>query len=381
MVTNKAKNIPSFLVMDILEEAQRLEREGREIIHLEIGEPDFSTPSEVKEAAVKAIQEDFTFYTHSQGLIELREAIAEKYHKKYGVNIRTENITVTLGTSPALFMALSSVVDSESEVLITDPGYPCYKNIIEFVGGKPVPVEIYDDEGYQINIERLKKKVTEKTRAIIVNSPANPTGTLLSRENLQEIAEISKEYGFYLIADEIYHGLVYDEKEVSALEILKNAIVINGFSKTYAMTGWRLGYIISPEELSDSLRRIHQNLFISAASFTQKAAIAALKECDYFIEMVRAEYRKRRDFLLSELRRLGFKVKTTPQGAFYILADISAFDNDSVRFAKKLLHEAGVAVTPGVDFGENSKNFVRFSYANSIENIEKALLRMEKVLR
>jgi len=377
MVTEKVSRIPSFIVMDVLEEANRLERQGKEVIHLEIGEPDFDTPEFIKEEAVKAIAEGMTHYTDTQGIPELRSAIATHYLSKYGVKIDPENVIVTLGTSPALFMILSALVEKNDEVIITDPGYACYKNMIEFVSGVPV----YDDEGYLIDPDRLKKLITKKTRAIIINSPSNPTGTTLTRENLQELALMSEKYGFYLISDEIYHGLNFAGKDISALEVSPHAIVINGFSKTYAMTGWRLGYLIAPKEIIEPLKRVHQNLFICAASFTQKAAVRALEAGEKFVKEMVTEYRRRRDYLLPELRRLGFEIKTEPQGAFYIMAGIKRFGLSSVEFAHKLLCEAGVAVTPGIDFGSNGEGYVRFSYANSLENLKKAVAKIERFLK
>jgi aspartate/methionine/tyrosine aminotransferase len=380
MVTKKAENIPSFIVMDILEEAQKLEAQGREIIHLEIGEPDFDTPEIVKKAAVKALESGMTYYTHSQGLTELRETIAEHYQEKYGVSVKPDNIIVTLGTSPALFMVLSALVEKGEEVIITDPGYSCYKNVIEFSGGKPVFLEVFDEEGYQIDEERLLSKISRKTKAVLVNSPSNPTGTTLSRESFKKISELAKKHNFYIISDEIYHGLVYEGDEICALEESDRAIVINGFSKAYAMTGWRLGYLIAPDELIDHLRRIQQNLFICASSFVQAAAIAALRECSDFVEEVKSEYRRRRDFLVPELKRLGFDIKTTPKGAFYVFAGIKRFGENSLEFVRKLLLDAGVAVTPGIDFGKNGEGYIRISYANSMENLEKAVERMERFL-
>jgi aspartate/methionine/tyrosine aminotransferase len=378
MVTDRVNKMPSFIVMDVLEEANRLEREGKEIIHLEIGEPDFDTPEFIKEEAIKALREGVTHYTDTQGIPELRLAIAAHYHSKYGVNVDPDNVIVTLGTSPALFMALSALVEKGDEVIITDPGYACYKNMIEFVSGKPVPVPVYDDEGYLIDPERLKKSISKKTRAIIINSPANPTGTTLTRENMEEISHLAEKYGFYIISDEIYHGLNYSGKDISALEVSQNAIVINGFSKTYAMTGWRLGYLIAPRKVIEPLKRVHQNLFICAASFVQKAAVKAIEEGDDFVKRVVNEYRQRRDYLLSELRRLGFEIRTTPQGAFYIMAGIRSFNLSSIEFSRRLLYEAGVATTPGIDFGANGEGYIRFSYATSLENLKKAVFKIEK---
>lgn len=381
MTTDRVEKMPSFMVMDILEEARNLESRGEDIVHLEIGEPDFDTPEFVKQAAIKAIEDGMTVYTETHGIPELREAIAWHYQVKYGVEISPENIIVTLGTSPALFMALSALAEAGDEVIITDPGYSCYKNMIEFVSANPVTIRVFDDEGYAVDPERLQKAITGKTRAIIINSPSNPTGAVLDRKNLEEISEIAEKHGIFLISDEIYHGLNYEGKDTTVLEVTEKGIVINGFSKTYAMTGWRLGYIIAPEEIIRPLKRVHQNLFICAASFTQKAAVSALKEGADFVRKVVEEYRKRRDFLVPELRRLGFEINTTPQGAFYVMAGIRRFKMNSTEFTRALLREAGVAATPGIDFGRNGEGFVRFSYANSMDNLKKAVAKIESFLK
>ncbi|MCX7831418.1 MAG: pyridoxal phosphate-dependent aminotransferase [Actinobacteria bacterium] len=380
MATKRVKKLPSFIVMDILEEANRLEKEGVEVIHLEIGEPDFDTPDFVKEAAISAIRQNITHYTDTQGLTELRDSISEYFLIKYGVSVKPQNIIVTLGTSPALFMALSGLIEKGDEVIITDPGYACYKNVIEFVGGVPVTIPVYDDEGYAIDTERLKKSITKRTKAIIINSPANPTGSVLSKENLKEIAVLTEKHGITVISDEIYHGLNYEGKDHSFLEFNEKCIVINGFSKLFAMTGWRLGYIIIPDELLQPLKRVHQNLFICAAGFTQVAAVKALKEGEEFVQEVVAEYKRRRDYLVPELRRIGFDIKTFPKGAFYVMAGIKNFQLDSLSFSKLLLRKAGVAVTPGIDFGANGEGYVRFSFANSIENLKRAVQKIENFL-
>lgn len=380
MTTKRVDNMPSFLVMDVLEEAHKLEERGKKVIHLEIGEPDFDTPEFIKEAALKALKEGMTSYTDTQGIPELRESIAETFESNYGVKVNPDNIIVTLGTSPALFMVLSALVEKGDEVIITDPGYACYKNMIEFVSGVPVSLPVYDDEGYAIDPDRLKKLITKKTKAIIINSPSNPTGAVLSKDNLQEISELASKYGFFVISDEIYHGLNYESRDFSILEFREDGIVINGFSKLYAMTGWRLGYLIAPPQIIEPLKRVHQNLFICAASFTQKAAVAALKQGGEFVKQVVEEYKKRRDYLIPELRKIGFEIKTTPSGAFYVMAGIKKFNMSSVDFARKLLYGAGVAATPGVDFGKNGEGYVRFSYANSIENLELAVEKMKKYL-
>lgn len=366
--------------MDILEEAEQLERAGKDIIHLEIGEPDFATPDFIVNAAVEALKKGQTRYTHSMGLLELREAICAHYQKNYGVTVSPEQVIVTSGTSPALFMILSALVEEGDEVVVPDPSYACYKNVIEFVGGKPRFVPVYDENGYEIIPDDLEKQISNRTRALMFNSPSNPTGTTLSRENLQQLAEMAEKHGFYLISDEIYHGLVYEGESVSALEVSQRCFVVNGFSKAYAMTGWRLGYLIAPQEFIRPLQKIQQNLFICAANFVQHAGIAALKQGDDFVSSVRQEYDKRRKYLVPELRRLGFDIKTTPQGAFYVLAGCRKFADSSLEFSRELLHRAGVAVTPGIDFGPNAEGYVRFSYANSLENLKRAVERLEDYL-
>lgn len=380
MPTRRSEDLPSFIVMDILEEAESLERAGKNIIHLEIGEPDFATPEFIVEAAVKALRRGQTRYTHSMGLLELRESICEHYFTHYRVDISPEQVIVTSGTSPALFMILSALVEEGEEVVVPDPSYACYKNVIEFVGGTPRFVPVFDETGYQIKPEELNRQISTRTRALMINSPSNPTGTTLSRENMEQLAGIAEKYGFYLISDEIYHGLVYEGESVSALEVSERAFVVNGFSKAYAMTGWRLGYLIAPKEFIRPLQKIQQNLFICAANFVQHAGIAALKQGDDFVNSVRREYDRRRSYLVPELRRLGFDIKTTPQGAFYVLAGCSRFSTSSIDFARELLHNAGVAVTPGIDFGANAEEYVRFSYANSLENLKQAVERLENYL-
>ncbi len=381
MPSKRSKKMPPFLVMDILETAQELEKQGKQVIHLEIGEPDFETPEIIKQAAIESLKKGETKYTHSQGLPELREAICNHYREKYGVSIIPEQVVVTSGTSPAIFLAISSLIEPGEEIIIADPSYACYKNIIEFADGVPVTVEIFDNEGYQLTAESVKKKITSKTKAIIINSPSNPTGTTLSRETLMNLADLAEKYGLFILSDEIYHELTYEGEEISALEVTEQAFVFNGFSKAYAMTGWRLGYVIAPKSFVRPLQKIQQNLFICAANFTQHAGVAALIKGKSFVEKMRREYDKRRKYIVPELRKLGFEVKTFPQGAFYVLANAQRFTSSSYDFSLKILKKVGVAVAPGIDFGKNAEGFLRFSYANSLENIQEALSRLKYLER
>ena len=376
-IAERTLNIPPFIVMDVLERAHELERQGRDIIHLEIGEPDFPTPECVCQAAREAINRGETHYTHSLGLLELREAICADYHEKYGVNVDPDRILVTSGTSPALFMVFSALLEAGEEVIMTDPHYPCYPNFVEFLGARPSRVKGYEEDGFQLRPEAVRKKMGPKTRGILINSPANPTGNLLSESRMAEIAQL----GPPIISDEIYHGLVYGEKEHSILEFTDNAFVLNGFSKIFAMTGWRLGYLIAPPEFIRPMQKVQQNFFISAGSVSQWAGIAALKYAHDDVERMRTVYDERRKYMIKRIRELGFGVAVEPAGAFYILANARHLCDSSYDLAFEILEKADVGVTPGIDFGKNAEGYIRFSYANSIENIREGLDRIERFLK
>jgi aspartate/methionine/tyrosine aminotransferase len=376
MISKKAQEIPPFIVMDVLEKAQEFERMGERVIHLEVGEPDFDTPECINEACYRAICEGKTHYTHSLGLIELREAIAEKYLEKYRVKVSPEQILVTSGTSPALLLLFAALLEPADEIILSNPYYPCYPNIIRFVGGSPVFVEVMEEEGFQYPPEMIEEKMSRRVKGILINSPSNPTGNVMASERMTRIAQFSP----YIISDEIYHGLVYEGKAHSILEFTDRAFVINGFSKLYAMTGWRLGYVIAPREFIRPMQKIQQNLFISASSFAQWGALVGLKEAERDIQRMRETYDRRRRFLIPKLRALGFGITVEPTGAFYILANAKRFSNDSYKLAFDILSEAKVGVAPGIDFGPNAEGYLRFSYANSMENIEEGMRRLEKYL-
>ncbi|MBW1888604.1 MAG: pyridoxal phosphate-dependent aminotransferase [Deltaproteobacteria bacterium] len=377
MTTERARNIPPFIVMDVLEKAHELERQGDHIIHLEIGEPDFPTPECVCNAAVRAIQEEHTHYTHSLGLIELREAICQHYLAKYGVSVSPDQIIVTSGTSPALFMIFSTLLESGDEIIISDPHYPCYPNFANFLGARSVFVNVHEEEGFQFRPQEIKNKIGPKSKAIILNSPSNPTGNLLSSDRMEKIADL----GPHIISDEIYHGLVYEDKEHSILEFTDRAFVLNGFSKLYAMTGWRLGYIISPPEFVRPLQKIQQNFFISAGSISQWAGLAALNCAGADVERMKSIYNQRRTYMIQRLRELGFGLTVEPSGAFYMLVNAKHLSTNSYELAFEILEKAGVGVSPGIDFGENAEGYLRFSYANSLENIKQGLERIEEFLK
>ncbi|OPX37449.1 MAG: aspartate aminotransferase [Desulfobacteraceae bacterium 4484_190.3] len=374
MVTKRASEIPPFIVMDVLERANELEKAGKNVIHLEVGEPDFDTPECIMEACCKAIKDGKTHYTHSLGLIELREAICEHYFTKYGVNISPDQIIITSGTSPAMFLLFSALLEKGDEVIISDPHYACYPNFITFLDGIPVNVNVYEEEGFQYTTGAIKEKISDKTKGIMINSPSNPTGNLLSAERMMAIASL----GVPVISDEIYHGLVYESEEHSILEFTDNAFVFNGFSKAYAMTGWRLGYLIAPKEYIRPMQKIQQNLFICANSFVQWGGIAALTEAGDDVIRMKNTFNERRLFIISKLREIGLGIKVEPTGAFYILGNIKRYSTDSYKTAFDILEKAHVGVTPGIDFGKNCEGYLRFSYANSMENIAEGLNRIEK---
>jgi aspartate/methionine/tyrosine aminotransferase len=376
MVSNKARQIPPFIVMDVLEKAQELERRGEHIIHLEVGEPDFDTPECISEAGYRAICEGKTHYTHSLGLIELREAIAEDYWKRYRVKVSPEQILVASGTSPAMLLLFSALLEPGDEVILSNPYYPCYPNIIRFVDGSPVFVQVLEEEGFQYLPEMIEEKLSPSVKGILINSPSNPTGNVMPAERMEAIAKLSP----FIISDEIYHGLVYEGEVHTLLEFTDRAFVINGFSKLYAMTGWRLGYVIAPKEFMRPMQKIQQNLFISASSFAQWGAVAGLKETERDVQKMREIYDRRRRFLIPKLRALGFGITVEPTGAFYTLANAKKFSNDSYRFAFDILQEAKVAVAPGIDFGTNAEGYLRFCYANSLENIEEGMNRLGRYL-
>ncbi len=376
MIAKRLENITSFIVMDVLEKAHELEREGTDIIHLEVGEPDFDTPACVKAAACRALDEGHTHYTHSLGLLELREAICQYYFLHYGVSVDPDRVLVTSGTSPAMLLLFSVLLNNGDQVILSDPHYACYPNFIRFIEGELVRVPVYEEDGFQYRPEAIREKLTDRTKAIFINSPSNPTGNLLSAERMQEIARMSP----WIVSDEIYHGLVYEGKEHSILEFTDKAFVLNGFSKLYAMTGLRLGYLIAPRPFMRPLQKLQQNFFISANSLVQKAGIAALTEAGDDVARMKKIYNDRRKYMIRRLKEMGLGITVEPTGAFYVFANAKHLSRDSYKLAFDILEKAHVGVTPGIDFGENGEGYLRFSYANSIENIAEGMHRLEDYL-
>jgi len=376
MIADRAERMTSFIVMDVLEKAQEMERRGIDVIHLEVGEPDFDTPACIKEAACRALADGYTHYTHSLGLIELREAICEHYHVTYGVSVDPGQVVVTSGTSPAIILAFSALLERGDEVILSDPHYACYPNFISYLDAVPVRIPVYESDGFQYRPEVIREKITDKTRAILVNSPSNPTGTLLSESRMREIAGMSP----YIISDEIYHGLVYEGRAHSILEFTDHAFVFNGFSKLYAMTGMRLGYVIAPKEFIRPMQKIQQNFFISANAMVQRAGIAALRDAGQDVAAMVRTYDARRRYLIGRLKGMGFEIPIEPTGAFYVFVNARHLMADSYCLAFDILEKAHLGVTPGIDFGPNGEGYLRFSYANGIEKIEEGMNRLEGYL-
>ncbi len=377
MVTQKARDIKPFIVMEVLEKAAEMERQGIDVVHLEVGEPDFAVPPCVSKAVQQAFEEGRTHYTHSLGDGELRDEIARKYKREYGVDILPDQILVTSGSSPAILLTLGVLCENGDEVIISDPGYACYAGFIRFIDAKTVRVPVYEEDGFQYRPEIIQQKITGRTKAVMINSPMNPTGNLLSLEVMRELSA----FNIPIVSDEIYHGLVYGDKAHSILEVTSNAFVLGGFSKLYAMTGLRLGYVIAPREYVRSMQKMQQNLFICASSTAQRAGLEALRSADKDVERMRETYDKRRIYLIHRLKSMGFSIKVEPTGAFYVFVNVKHLTNDSYKLAFDILEKAHVGVTPGIDFGENGEGFIRFSYANSIENIEKGMNRLENYLK
>ncbi len=372
MPSKLSEDLAPFYVMDVLERAKEIESQGESVIHFEIGEPDLPTPKIICDEAIEAIRIGDTKYTHSLGIPELREAVAQDYREKYGVEISPDRVVVTSGSSPALFLSMVSLLDPGDEVIITDPHYSCYPQIIKIAGGVPKRVRIYEEDGFQIDINRIKKAVSKKIKAIVINSPSNPTGVVLESQVMREVSEL----GIYVISDEIYHGLVYEGKEHTIYEFTERAFSVNGFSKLYSMTGWRLGYFIAPEDFIRPIQKLQQNLFISPNPFVQRAGVAALKRTKSESREMIEIFNRRRRRMVEGLKSLGFEINCEPKGAFYIFVNSKWLGDKSYDLTFDMLEKSHVAVTPGIDFGYGGEGYLRFSYTTSLENIEEGIKRL-----
>ena len=374
-LTRKVHRIEPFYVMELFEQAREMDRRGEAVVHMEIGEPDFETPEAVKWAAIDAIRENHTFYTESLGLPILREKIAEHYRRTHDVAVPPGRIVITNGTSGAFLLLSAVLLNRRRNLVLSDPGYPCYKNFGVLADARINPIPVSEDSGFEIRVEDLRS-LSIVPHLLLVANPSNPTGTLYRPESLSRLWAFVSERNGVMVVDEIYSGLTYGEDFRTALNISDDIIVVDGFSKTYAMTGWRLGWVVVPPALVRPIQKVAQNVFISAPTISQYAAIHAL-DAVVEVERMRRTYRERRDFLLPELEKLGFTVPVKPQGAFYIYAGIGRWKFDSMAFVQKALREAKVAITPGYDFGLfRANSHVRFSYANHLEALKEGCRRL-----
>lgn len=376
MISNRAADVTPFIAMDVLEQANAMD----DVLHLEVGEPDFDPPDAVFDELITSVEGGNTGYTSARGKRKLRAAIAELYFREYGVDIDSDRILITPGSSPALYITLATLVDPGKRVILTDPHYACYPNFVRSVGGTVQTIPLDAETGFRPTIEDVNQALSSSPCAILLNSPANPTGAVIEGETLARIAREASRQNVRIVMDEIYHGLTYDGTEHSILEYTDEAFVLNGFSKRYGMTGWRLGWIVVPPDFISPVNRLIQNLLICAPNFVQDAGIAALNTPSSQLDSIRDTYRDRRDVLLTAVKDWDLDLGYTPQGAYYLLVDTSSIPGDSVEIAERILNESGVAVTPGKDFGSRAETYLRFSYATDIETIERAIRRIERWL-
>ncbi|NOQ63437.1 MAG: pyridoxal phosphate-dependent aminotransferase [Methyloprofundus sp.] len=381
-IADRMEKITPFYVMELLRRAKQLEAEGRDIIHMEIGEPDFATPAAITKAGLDYIKAGHVKYTPAAGLPELRQKIADFYWQRYQVTVPMERIFITPGASGAFLLALGVSLNAGDEVLLADPCYPCNQNFIHLFDGKVKHIPVYADTAYQLSSSLLQQHWHTQTQATLVASPSNPTGTIIQADELEKMIQfVTQKQGVFL-SDEIYHGLVYESGVASALEFSDEVFVINSFSKYFGMTGWRAGWLVVPEAYTEAVEKLAQNIFISTSSHSQYAALAAFEvETLDELEQRRQDFSQKRDFLYQSLLDLGFKIPVKPAGAFYIYADCRAFTDNSWLFAEQLLEVEGLAVTPGKDFGRNkSEQYLRFSYTGSMQNIQRAMQRLERFI-
>ena len=382
-LSRRAEQLSPFHVMDILAQAKALSQQGKSIYHLEVGEPDFATAEPIINAGIDALKQYRTHYTPALGLPELREQIAGYYERKFSSEVDPRRVIITSGASGALQLAMLCLLDAGENVLLADPGYPCNQNIAQILAAEAVAVPVSAGSHYQLDAESVALHWNSRTRAAMVASPSNPTGTILPREQLESLCRFVEKKKGRVIVDEIYQGLVYEQEEYTALDVSHECFVINSFSKYFGMTGWRLGWMVVPDFYVDAIDRIAQNIFLAPPTISQIAALTALKvETQVILDARRDEFRQRRDFLLPALEQMGFEVAVKPQGAFYIYANCHRFTDDSFSWVNRLLDEQGVAVTPGIDFGSHLANIhCRFAYTQSLEILQQAVDKIDTFVR
>lgn len=377
-LASRLDNIAPFHVMELAKMAAELERQGRHIIHMGIGEPDFTAAPSVQAAAAQAMADGKMQYTSATGLPELRAAIAKHYRDKYGVEVTASRIIVTAGASGALLLACAALVEKGAEVLMSDPSYPCNRHFVAAFDGTSKLIESGPEHRFQLSAQMVSENWSEQTCGVLLASPSNPTGTSIAEDELRQIVEVVRQKDGFTIVDEIYHGLRYDAAPFSALSLGDDVIVINSFSKYFNMTGWRLGWLVVPEALVQPIEKLAQNLFICPSSLAQHAGLACFEpEATAVYEERKAEFKRRRDYIVPALEGLGFKVPVMPDGAFYVYADCSALSDDADSLTIAMLNEAGVVMVPGLDFGPSTaRQYIRVSYATSMENLQEAVARL-----
>ena len=383
-LADRMSRLGTETAFEVLAKAKALEAQGKEIVHLEIGEPDFDTPKNITEAAIKALRDGWTHYNPSAGLPDLREAIAQDIAKSRGLKVNRDMVVVTPGAKPIMFFVILALVNEGDEVIYPNPGFPIYESVIEFVGAKAVPIQLREENDFRLDTAELKKLVTHKTKLIIINSPQNPTGGILTQDDLREIADIALARDIMVLSDEVYNRILYEgtHHSITAFPgMQERTILLDGYSKTYAMTGWRLGYGVMREDLAVLIAKLQTNSNSCTASFTQRAGIEALTGPQDDVAKMVAEFQRRRDVIVEGLNAIPRISCKTPKGAFYVFPNIKKTGWESKKLADFILNEAGVAVLAGTSFGKFGEGYIRLSYANSVENIKKALSRIEKALQ
>jgi aspartate aminotransferase len=384
-LARRMENLGTETAFEVLAKARKLEAQGKNIVHLEIGEPDFPTPPNIVEAAQKAIRDGFTHYTPAGGLMPARQAVADWIRRTYEVDVQPEQVVMVPGSKNVLLFTILALIDEGTEAIVPDPGYPIYESLVTMAGGKAVPIALRERNDFRLDVEELKGKITPRTRLIVINAPHNPTGGVLSHKDLEAIAELAQRHDLYVLSDEVYGQITYDGLHPSILTVpgmVDRTIYSDGLSKAYAMCGWRLGFAVAPLPLAQRMETLMINSSSCAAAFTQMAAIEALSspESDRAVEAMVAEFKRRRDVVVDRLNAIPGVRCHKPLGAFYVFPNITGTGQNERELADRMLYEGGVAVLPGTSFGEMGKGFIRLSYANSVEQIEEGVRRMRGVL-
>jgi len=368
---------------EMLAKARALEAQGKHIVHLEIGEPDFDTPAYIKNAAIKALNAGYTHYTPAAGIAQVRETVAEYVSRTRNIPVDPDEVVVTPGSKPIMSFVMLALVDEGDEVIYPNPGYPIYESMINFTGGMPIPIPLREELDFRLDVEELAHKITPKTKLIVLNSPHNPTGGILSRKDLERLAELIEGKDIFVLSDEIYSRIIYDGEHISLASLpgmKEQVIILDGFSKTYAMTGWRLGFGVMNKELASKVTKLQVNFTSCSAAFVQMAGMEALKGPQDDVEKMVQEFRRRRDVIVHGLNEIPGVTCTLPKGAFYAFPNVKSFKRPAKEIADYLLNEAGVAVLSGTAFGTFGEGYLRLSYANSVENIQEALRRIKESL-